>query len=228
MLERNVKMKIGENIKRLQDELSEKVTLVAVSKTHSNETILEAYNSGHRTFGENKVQELLPKYEALPKDIEWHLIGHLQSNKVKFIAPFVSLIHSVDSFRLLREIDKQGERNGRVIHCLLQVHIADEESKFGLSVEELHEILKSPDLANLSNVSIDGLMGMATFTEDMDQVRKEFKGLATIYKDVKATYFANNPQFHILSMGMSGDYRVAVEEGSNLVRIGSLIFGERE
>lgn len=221
-------MNIKENIKRLQDELSEQVTLVAVSKTHSNETILEAYNAGHKIFGENRVQELLPKYEALPKDIEWHLIGHLQRNKVKYIAPFVSLIHSVDSFRLLREVNKQGERNNRVIHCLLQMHIADEESKFGLSAEELHEILKSPDLANLKNVSIDGLMGMATFTEDMEQVRKEFKGLANIYKDVKATYFANDSQFHILSMGMSGDYRVAVEEGSNLLRIGSLIFGERE
>lgn len=221
-------MNIKENIKRLQDELSEQVTIVAVSKTHSNETILEAYNAGHKIFGENRVQELLPKYEALPKDIEWHLIGHLQRNKVKYIAPFVSLIHSVDSFRLLREVNKQGERNNRVIHCLLQMHIADEESKFGLSAEELHEILKSPDLANLKNMSIDGLMGMATFTEDMEQVRKEFKGLANIYKDVKATYFANDPQFHILSMGMSGDYRVAVEEGSNLLRIGSLIFGERE
>ncbi len=227
MLKRNKSMSIQQNLLNLKKTLPSQVTLVAVSKMHDNNTILEAYNAGHKIFGENKVQELLPKYEALPKDIQWHLIGHLQSNKVKYIAPFVALIHSVDSINLLREIDKQGARNNRVIHCLLQIHIAQEETKYGLSADQIYEFLSSPIFSSLQHVSIDGLMGMASFTEDMDQVRAEFKGLSQLYTEVKTRYFADKPNFSILSMGMSGDYTVAIEEGSNLIRVGSLIFGER-
>lgn len=227
MLKRNKSMSIQQNLLNLKKTLPPQVTLVAVSKMHDNDTILEVYNAGHKIFGENKVQELLPKYEALPKDIQWHLIGHLQSNKVKYIAPFVALIHSVDSISLLREIDKQGARNNRVIHCLLQIHIAQEETKYGLSTDQTYEFLSSPIFSSLQHVSIDGLMGMASFTEDMDQVRAEFKGLSQLFTEVKTRYFADKPNFNILSMGMSGDYTVAIEEGSNLIRVGSLIFGER-
>lgn len=227
MLKRNKSMSIQQNLLNLKKTLPPQVTLVAVSKMHDNDTILEVYNAGHKIFGENKVQELLPKYEALPKDIQWHLIGHLQSNKVKYIAPFVALIHSVDSISLLREIDKQGARNNRVIHCLLQIHIAQEETKYGLSTDQTYEFLSSPIFSSLQHVSIDGLMGMASFTEDMDQVRAEFKGLSQLFTEVKTRYFADKPNFNILLMGMSGDYTVAIEEGSNLIRVGSLIFGER-
>ena len=201
--------------------------IVVVSKNRSVEEIMELYNQGFKIFGENRVQELLLKVEETPKDIQWHLIGHLQSNKVKYIAPFVALIHSVDSISLLREIDKQGARNNRVIHCLLQIHIAQEETKYGLSTDQTYEFLSSPIFSSLQHVSIDGLMGMASFTEDMDQVRAEFKGLSQLFTEVKTRYFADKPNFNILSMGMSGDYTVAIEEGSNLIRVGSLIFGER-
>ncbi|MBZ4676101.1 MAG: YggS family pyridoxal phosphate-dependent enzyme, partial [Anaerophaga sp.] len=187
-----------------------------------------AYETGHRIFGENKVQELADKYEQLPKDIRWHMIGHLQRNKVKYIAPFVSLIHGVDSFRLLKTINKEAAKNNRIIPCLFQIHIADEETKFGLDENELFEILESADYKNLSNIQIKGLMGMATFTDDREKVRSEFRFLKTLFDKTKNNYFRSDDAFSILSMGMSGDYQIAVEEGSNMVRIGSAVFGERQ
>lgn len=209
----------------LKAELSSKnVTLVAVSKTKPVEDILELYNLGHRDFGENYVQELVTKAEQLPKDIRWHFIGHLQSNKVKFIVPFIHLIQGVDSFKLLKEINKQGEKNNRTINCLAQVHIADEETKFGLDKQELDELLSNLAVQSLDHVKIIGLMGMASLSENMEKVRSEFNGLKKVYDQLQTSNFT--PQ--ILSMGMSSDYKVAIEEGSNLVRIGSLIFGERE
>lgn len=220
-------MAIAENIKTIQSGIPSHVTLVAISKTKPLEAIMEAYNSGIRIFGENKVQELTSKYEQLPKDIEWHLVGHLQTNKVKYIAPFVSLIHSVDSLSLLKEIDKQAKKNNRIIRCLLQVYIASEETKFGLSEEELNELVHSDELASLSNVSICGLMGMATFTDNTSQIRKEFNSLSLIFQRLKETLSANHQEFKEISMGMSSDYRIAIEEGSTMVRIGSDIFGER-
>lgn len=201
--------------------------LVAVSKTKPVEQILELYDRGQRIFGENKVQELVPKYESLPKDIEWHLIGHLQTNKVKYIAPFVACIHSVDSLKLLLEIDRQAARQGRVIDCLLQFHIAEEETKFGLSLEEAFDLLADPGCRQLSHVRITGVMGMATFTDDEKQVRREFRHLKEIFTTLKDRYFPANPEFREISMGMSGDYQIALEEGSTLVRIGTLLFGER-
>ena len=212
-------MSVKNNILHLQKHLADNVHLVAVSKTKSNELIIEAYGAGQRIFGENKVQDLVEKEESLPKDIEWHMIGHLQTNKVKYIAPFISLIHAVDSKKLIKEINKRAEQNNRVITCLLQVHIAQEESKFGLDKDGVIEILKT----DFPNVSIVGLMGMATFTDNKNQVRKEFKYLKDSYDELKE----NQPNFSILSMGMSGDYSIAIEEGSNMVRIGSYIFGER-
>ncbi|MDB0006496.1 YggS family pyridoxal phosphate-dependent enzyme [Flavobacteriales bacterium] len=212
-------MSVKNNILHLQKHLADNVHLVAVSKTKPNELIIEAYGAGQRIFGENKVQELVEKEESLPKDIEWHMIGHLQTNKVKYIAPFVSLIHAVDSKKLIKEINKRAKQNNRVIPCLLQVHIAQEESKFGLDKDGVIEILKT----DFPNVSIVGLMGMATFTDNKNQVRKEFKYLKDSYDELKE----NQPNFSILSMGMSGDYSIAIEEGSNMVRIGSSIFGER-
>lgn len=220
-------MAIAENIKTILSEIPSSVTLVAISKTKPLEAIMEAYNTGHKIFGENKVQELTTKYEQLPKDIEWHLVGHLQTNKVKYIAPFVSLIHSVDSLSLLKEIDKQGKKNNRIIRCLLQVYIASEETKFGLSEDELNELIHSEELRSLANVSICGLMGMATFTEDTSRIRKEFNSLYRIFQRLKETRYANHPEFKEISMGMSSDYRIAIEEGSTMVRIGSDIFGER-
>lgn len=202
------------------------VTLVAVSKTKTPEDILALYNAGQEIFGENKVQELLPKYEVLPGDIEWHLIGHLQSNKIKFIASFASLIHSVDSWKLLQEIDKQGKKINRVIDVLLQIHIAEEETKFGLSYDEAKEILLNPELKNLSSICITGFMGMATLTTNEDQIRKEFLGLKNFFEESKQLQ-TSNIKLQTLSMGMSADYKIAVEEGSTMVRIGSAIFGER-
>jgi len=196
--------------------------LVAVSKTKPVEAILEAYNAGQRIFGENKVQEMVEKYEALPKDIQWHLIGHLQTNKVKYIAPFVSLIQSVDSFKLLQEINKEASKNNRVIECLLQIHIAKEETKFGLSFDEAKEIIFSPETKALKNIKIVGLMGMATNTDNQEQIREEFRTLHKFF--LNSQFSTINSQ---LSMGMSSDYKIAIEEGSNLVRIGSAIFGER-
>lgn len=208
-------------------EIPSDVTLVAVSKTKPIEEIQPIYDQGQRHFGENKVQELVDKYEQMPKDIQWHLIGHLQTNKVKYIAPFVHLIHAVDSLKLLTEINKQAQKNGRVIDCLLQFHIADEESKFGLSFDEVKELLESREFVEMENVSIVGVMGMATFTEDENQIRHEFQSLEGYFQILKSHYFKFNEHFKEISMGMSGDYQLAIENGSTMVRIGSAIFGER-
>lgn len=216
-------MSIKDNLHKIKSELPEGVTLVAVSKTKPNEDILEAYEAGQRVFGENKVQEMVQKWEELPKDIEWHMIGHLQRNKVKYMAEFVSLVHGVDSLKLLKEIDKQAEKHGRTISCLLQMHIAEEDTKFGLDVAELEELLGSDDFKSMKNVEIKGLMGMATFTSDETQIRKEFVQLKSIFDGLQKKL----PGISILSMGMSGDYAIAIEEGSTMVRIGSSIFGTR-
>lgn len=218
---------IAEAITKLQSELPKDVTLVAVSKTKPVEDLQEAYNAGQRVFGENKVQELTDKYELLPKDIQWHFIGHLQSNKVKYMAPFVSLIHAVDSFKLLKEIDKQAQKNNRVISCLLQFHIADESSKFGLSLDEAQNLLSSNEFIELQNISIVGVMGMATFTDDTEQIRDEFRTLENYFHVIKSHFFKYNDAFKEISMGMSGDYQIAIEEGSTMIRLGSSIFGER-
>ncbi|MEL6304504.1 MAG: YggS family pyridoxal phosphate-dependent enzyme [Bacteroidota bacterium] len=217
-------MSITKNLASIKQTIPEGVTLVAVSKTKPNEALLEAYESGQRVFGENKVQEMVQKWETLPKDIQWHMIGHVQRNKVKYMAPFVSLIHGVDSFRLLKEINKQAEKHDRVIDCLLQMHIAREETKFGLDDEELEALLTHPEFSSLQNVRIVGLMGMATFTENQDQIRSEFAYLKSKYDLVVKQL----PSVHILSMGMSGDYPIAIDEGSSMVRIGSSIFGSRQ
>jgi len=218
---------IKENLKNVKAVIPSSVSLVAVSKTKPNEAILEAYNAGQRIFGENKVQELTQKQLDLPKDIEWHFIGHLQSKKVKSIAPFVSLIHAVDSIKLLTEINKQALKNNRTINCLLQFHIATEQSKYGLTFEEVREILESDAFVELQNISITGVMGMATFTENENQVREEFQALENYFNVLKSHYFKFNDNFEHISMGMSGDFQIAIEEGSTMVRIGSSIFGSR-
>ena len=212
-------MSIAGNLAAIKFSLPENVTLIVVTKTHPIDKIMEVYTAGHKIFGENKVQEMVDKHEQLPKDIEWHLIGHLQTNKVKYIAPFVSLIHSVDSIKLLQEINKQAVKNNLIINCLLQVYIANEETKFGLDFDEVDAILSSKEFAQLKNIKIVGLMGMATNTENKEQIKQEFHSL-------KAFYNKHN-QFSILSMGMSSDFAIAIDEGSTMVRIGSLIFGER-
>ncbi len=219
----NGKMTITDNLAKIKKELPPGVKLVAVSKTKPVEDILTAYNSGHLIFGENKVQEMVFKWEQLPKDIQWHMIGHLQRNKVKYLAEFVSLIHGVDSLKLLREIDKQAKKHDRIIKCLLQVHIAEEDTKFGFDSAELNDLIGSDELRQLPNVEVIGLMGMATFTKDRLQIRREFKTLKTLFDELNAKL----PEISILSMGMSGDYEIAIEEGSNMVRIGSSIFGSR-
>lgn len=216
-------MSIIENINNIKCSLPNNVTLVAVSKTYQNSAILEAYQTGQRIFGENKVQELTDKYESLPKDIEWHMIGHLQSNKVKYIAPFVSLIHGVDSFKLLQEINKRAVQNSRVIDCLLQIHIAEEDTKFGFNEAEVIYLLASDEFKSLKNVKIVGLMGMATFTENEAQIKKEFTSLNELFNKLLTFNF----QLSTLSMGMSGDYQLAIDCGSTMVRVGSSIFGER-
>ncbi|SFN32689.1 YggS family pyridoxal phosphate-dependent enzyme [Salegentibacter flavus] len=216
-------MSISENIKKYRAELPENVKLVAISKTKPNEDILEAYEAGQRIFGENKIQEMTDKWEALPKDIEWHMVGHVQRNKVKYMAPFVGLIHAVDSLKLLKEINKQAKKHERVIKCLLQIKIAEEDSKFGISAEEAEEILASEAYQKMKNTQVIGLMGMATFTEDEKQVSGEFQYLKKVFDKLKENY----PSLGELSMGMSGDYNLAVANGSNMVRIGSNIFGER-
>lgn len=220
-------MSIAENIDQVKASLPDDVRLVAVSKTKPKELVLEAYRHGQRAFGENKSQEMSAKYAELPKDIEWHFIGHLQSNKIKYIAPYVHLIHGVDSFKLLKAIDNEARKVGRVIDCLLQFHIAEEETKFGLSLQEAQEGLYSAEFKSLVNVKICGVMGMATFTENENQIRKEFACLKSYFEQLKMTYFANRPEFKEISMGMSGDYTLAIAEGSTMVRIGSNIFGER-
>ncbi|CAM4112238.1 YggS family pyridoxal phosphate-dependent enzyme [Gillisia limnaea] len=215
-------MNISENIKKYKAELND-VSLVAISKTKPNDDLLEAYHAGQRIFGENKIQEMTEKWEELPKDIDWHMVGHVQRNKVKYMAPYVGLIHAVDSLKLLKEIDKEAKKNNRVIDCLLQIKIADEDSKFGISTEEAGEILKSEKLAAMENVKVTGLMGMATFTDDKEQVKKEFQYLKSVFDEFQKSF----KELKTLSMGMSGDYKIAVECGSNMVRIGSAIFGER-
>jgi pyridoxal phosphate enzyme (YggS family) len=216
-------MSIAQNIQQFKSKLPAQVQLVAVSKTHPADAVMEAYETGHRIFGENKVQELVAKYNELPKDIQWHLIGHLQSNKVKYIAPFVSLIHSVDSLKLLEEVNKQALKNNRVIDCLLQIYIANEETKFGLSFEEAEQLLSSEKLKMLTNICIVGLMGMATNTENKEQIRTEFRSLKNFFEKLRTS----NLKLRTLSMGMSSDYQIAIEEGSNMIRVGSTLFGER-
>jgi pyridoxal phosphate enzyme (YggS family) len=218
---------ITEKLKEIKSEIPDDVTLVAVSKTKPNELIQEAYKAGQRIFGENKVQELAAKQEELPKDIEWHMIGHLQTNKVKYIAPFISLIHGVDSFKLLKEINKQAKKNNRIQRLLLQFHIAQEETKFGFDLEEVQEMLTSDEFLTFENIEIVGIMGMATYTDNEEQIRDEFRALHNYFQVLKSHFFKFQPTFNILSMGMSGDYKIAIEEGSNMVRIGSSIFGER-
>jgi len=220
-------MSVSDNLNKVKQHVPSHVTLVAISKTHPVDQIMEAYNAGQRVFGENKVQEMVSKQEAMPKDIQWHLVGHLQSNKIKYIAPFVTLIHSVDSLKLLVAINKEAVKANRVIDCLLQVYIAEEETKFGLSVEELTELLESEEYKQLTHVRVCGVMGMATFTDNEDQIRKEFKSLKTIFTNLKNSYFPNTDSFRHISMGMSGDYAIAIEEGSTMIRVGSSIFGHR-
>lgn len=218
---------IAQRIHTLTSELPEGVRLVAVSKFHPAEAIAEAYAAGQRIFGESRVQELQAKHEALPKDIEWHFIGHLQTNKVKYIVPYVSLIHGIDSFRLLAEVDKQAERVGRSVGCLLQMHIAREETKFGFSFDECREMLQAGEWSKLQYVRLCGLMGMATNTDNMQQVEEEFSSLAAFFREVKAGWFAADEDFRELSMGMTHDYLQAIAAGSTLIRVGTYIFGER-
>lgn len=220
-------MSVSDNLNKVKQHVPSHVTLVAISKTHPVDQIMEAYNAGQRVFGENKVQEMVSKQEVMPKDIQWHLVGHLQSNKIKYIAPFVTLIHSVDSLKLLVAINKEAVKANRVIDCLLQIYIAEEETKFGLSVEELTELLESEEYKQLTHVRVCGVMGMATFTDNEDQIRKEFKSLKTIFTNLKNSYFPNTDSFRHVSMGMSGDYAIAIEEGSTMIRVGSSIFGHR-
>jgi PLP dependent protein len=220
-------MDIKENLLKLKQQIPEHVKLVAVSKTKPVEKILEVYNCGQKIFGENRVQELIEKQPLLPPDIEWHFIGHLQTNKVKFIAPYISLVQSVDSLKLLLEIDKEAMKNNRIIHCLLEIYIAKEESKFGLDYDEAIAIIESEEFRKLHNISLCGVMGMATFTDDIKIVHKEFHMLKDYFTKLKSSYFSNDKCFKEISMGMSGDYVVAIEEGSTMVRIGTAIFGDR-
>jgi pyridoxal phosphate enzyme (YggS family) len=221
-------MSIADNIKSLKKETSPiNVNLLAVSKTKPAADLQEAYDAGQRLFGENTVQELVEKHEQLPKDIEWHLIGHLQTNKVKYIAPFISMIQSVDSMKLLQEINKHAEKNKRVIDCLLQIYIADEETKFGLGFDEAIELLRSEEYADLKNIRIRGLMGIATNTDSEKQIKEEYYELKTFFDGIKVSFFRKDEAFDTLSMGMSSDYKLAIEKGSNMVRLGSTIFGGR-
>ncbi|MCM4172950.1 YggS family pyridoxal phosphate-dependent enzyme [Arenibacter sp. TNZ] len=216
-------MSIKENLKKIKESLPVHVKLVAVSKTKPIEDIMEAYKAGQRVFGENKIQEMTQKWEVLPKDIQWHMIGHLQRNKVKYMAEYVSLIHGVDTLKLLKEINKHAKNCDRTIPCLLQIDIAEEETKFGFDENELNEIITSIDLLQLSNIKIAGLMGMATFTDNTQQIRKEFKRLKSLFDKAKTKL----PDITELSMGMSGDYEIAIAEGSTMIRVGSFIFGAR-
>jgi PLP dependent protein len=221
-------MPTADNIKLLQNETANfNHILIAVTKTHPPEKIMEAYNAGLKKFGENKVQELLEKKDKLPSDIEWHLIGHLQTNKVKYIAPFINLIHSVDSLKLAAEIDKQAQKSERKISCLLQVHISSEKTKFGFTENELTDVLKSGHLQSFKNISIKGLMGMASFTDDKNQIRTEFNNLKRAFEKIKTEFQHPVYDWKFLSMGMSSDYMIALEEGSNMIRVGSAIFGNR-
>ena len=219
-------MTIKENLNNIQSQLPEYVTLVAVSKTKPVSDLMEAYDAGQRIFGENKIQEMADKHTEMPKDIEWHMIGHVQRNKVKYMAEFVSLIHGVDSFKLLNEINKQALKHDRTIDCLLQLKIAEEDSKFGMSSKDVQELLISEAFKNLQNIKITGLMGMATFTDDTNQVKQEFERLKTTFDDLKSLK-SNNCELQIISMGMSGDYKLAIDCGSTMIRVGSSIFGTR-
>lgn len=216
-------MDIAENIKNIKTEISSKVTLVAISKTKPNEDVMAAYETGHRIFGENKVQEMVEKWENLPKDIQWHMVGHVQRNKVKYMVTFVDLIHAVDSLKLLKEIEKQAKKSDRRIQCLLQIKIAEEDTKYGINVDEAEEILQSEAFQKMSHVKIVGLMGMATLTDNEEKIRKEFSFLKDTFDELQK----KQPSFTTLSMGMSGDYKIAIECGSNMIRVGSSIFGER-
>jgi len=218
---------IAQNIFALRKEIPSAVRLVAVSKSKPVGDILEAYNTGHKVFGENRVQEMISKFNSLPRDIEWHFIGHLQSNKVRSIVPFVSMIHSVDSYKLLKVIDLEAGKAGRMIDCLLQFYIAMEETKFGFSLKEAIEMLNSDDFREHRNIRICGVMGMATFTDNSDQIRGEFRYLSECFNRLKAEFYSHDHVFKELSMGMSGDYRIAIEEGSTIIRLGSVIFGAR-
>ncbi|MEZ7515285.1 YggS family pyridoxal phosphate-dependent enzyme [Flavobacterium frigidarium] len=219
-------MSIANNLQEIKNTLPEQVTLVAVSKTKPVANLMEAYDAGQRIFGENKIQEMAEKWEEMPKDIQWHMIGHVQTNKVKYMAPFVSLVHGVESLKLLSEINKQALKNERSIDCLLQMHIAEEETKFGLDEKELLELINSDSFKDLKNIRIVGLMGMATFTDNQNQIRKEFNELHSIFEKLKNDTIVGS-DIEILSMGMSGDYKLAIDCGSNMVRIGSSIFGGR-
>ena len=221
-------MNIANNLKQVLADLPAGVRLVAVSKFHTNESIMEAYNAGQRIFGESKVQEMDAKHNTLPKDIEWHFIGHLQTNKVKYIVPYVSLIHSIDSFHLLAEVNKQATKVGRIVDCLLQIHIAQEETKFGFTPDECRQMLNEGKWKTLSHVRLCGLMGMATNTDNTAQIKREFNGLHQLFEEVNTTWFNNALGFAELSMGMSHDYHEAIQAGSTLVRVGSKIFGERD
>ena len=218
---------IANKLQKLYGKLPKEVTLVAVSKTKPIADLQDAYDAGQRVFGENKVQEMCTKWEQLPKEINWHFIGHLQRNKVKYLAPFVDLIHGVESFRLLKEINKQAQKNNRVIDVLLQFFIANEETKFGLSFEEAEAILSDENFKELQNVRICGVMGMASFSNNQEQIREEFKTLKSTFDKLKSTFFDNEKSFNVISMGMSGDYKIAIEEGSTMIRVGSSIFGKR-
>ncbi|MGC1206097.1 MAG: YggS family pyridoxal phosphate-dependent enzyme [Flavobacteriaceae bacterium] len=219
-------MSIEQNLKKIKSSLPKHVTLVAVSKTKPVSDLMEAYNAGQRIFGENKIQEMAEKYENMPKDIDWHMIGHVQRNKVKYMAPFVSLIHGVDNFKLLKEINKEAKKNDRIIDCLFQIKIAEEDSKFGMSVKEASDIIQSKTFSELENVSITGVMGMATFTDDHNQIQKEFNQLKSTFEELKALQ-TDNCKLQIVSMGMSGDYELAIDSGSTMIRVGSSIFGSR-
>lgn len=221
-------MSVAEQITRLQKELPEGVKLLAISKYQPIEAIQEAYDAGQRMFGENHIQEMAAKAAALPKDIQWHFTGHVQTNKIKYMAPFVSLVHAVDSFRLLREIDKHAAKHERCIDCLLQIHIAQEETKYGLTIDECRQLLANEPWRELEHVRITGLMAMGSNTDDMEQVRHEFRQIKSLFDELKEKYFANEPSFCQLSEGMTDDYPIAIEEGSTIVRIGSMIFGERK
>lgn len=220
-------MSIAENIKHILAELPQGVRLVAVSKYHPNEAIEEAYRAGQRIFGENKVQEMTAKHDSLPQDIEWHFIGHLQSNKIKYIAPYVSLIHGIDSYKLLTEVNKYAQKENRVIKCLLQIHIAQEDTKFGFSFDQCRDMLASSQWKTLTNIEICGLMGMATFTDNIEQIEDEFRLLHAFFNEIKTNWFAKTETFCELSTGMSDDFPIAIRNGSTLVRVGSKIFGER-
>lgn len=218
---------IAKNISDLKSQIPNNVKLVAVSKTKPDEDILQAYNAGHKIFGENKIQDLVKKYENLPKDIEWNMIGHIQTNKVKYIAPFITLIHAVDSFKLLNIINKEALKNNRIIDCLIQIFIAEEDTKYGSTFDQAKEIISLKEKEKLENVNIIGVMGMSTFTSDLVQVRNEFKQLKKNFNQLKDEFFKNQVGFKEISMGMSGDYKIAIEEGSTMIRVGSLIFGNR-